>query len=85
MNLTIDKYRSLYVARSLNGYVLVYENTYKNIVAPFTKDMSSQMFQREFEYTFPTMDKANEQLQEIERFLAERQKKYEFKRIKNYK
>jgi hypothetical protein len=37
--------------------------------------MSSQMFQREFEYTFPTLDKANEQLQEIEIFLAERQKK----------
>lgn len=75
MTLTIDKYRSLYVAKSLNGYVLVYSNSYKGITAPFTKDMSSMMFQREFEYVFPTLDKANEQLQEIERFLAERQKK----------
>jgi hypothetical protein len=75
MTLTIDKYRSLYVARSLNGYVLVYSNSYKGITAPFTKDMSSQMFHREFEYTFSTLDKANEQLQEIEIFLAERQKK----------
>lgn len=33
------------------------------------------MFKREFEYTFPTLDKANEQLQEIEIFLAERHKK----------
>ena len=71
----IDKYRSIYVAQRLNGYVLVYSNSYKGITAPFTKDMSSMMFQREFEYTFPTLDKANEQLQEIERFLAERQKK----------
>ena len=75
MTLTIDKYRSLYVAKSLNGYVLVYSNSYKGITAPFTKDMSSMMFQREFEYVFPTLDKANEQLQEIEIFLAERQKK----------
>lgn len=71
----IDKYRSIYVAKSLNGYVLVYSNSYKGIIAPFTKDMSSMMFQREFEYIFPTLDKANEQLQEIEIFLAERQKK----------
>lgn len=75
MKIEIDKYRRLYVAKSLNGYVLVYSNSYKGITAPFTKDMSSQMFQREFEYTFPTLDKANEQLQEIEIFLSERQKK----------
>jgi hypothetical protein len=70
MTLTIDKYRSLYVAKSLNGYVLVYSNSYKGITAPFTKDMSRQMFGTEFEYFFQTLEQANEGLKEIKIFLA---------------
>lgn len=69
MQITIDKYRSLYTAKALNGYVIVYSNTYKGIVAPFTKAMSHIMFKQEFEYTFPTLELAEQTLQEIENFI----------------
>lgn len=67
--LKLDKYRSLYVGRGLNGYVIVYSNTYKGIVAPFTKAMSMQMFKQEFEYFFPTLELAEQTLQEIKKFI----------------
>lgn len=37
MTVRIDNYRSLYVAESLNGYVIVYKNTFKGITAPFNQ------------------------------------------------
>lgn len=69
MILTIDKYRSLSTAKALNGYVIVYSNTYKGIVAPFTKAMSMLMLKQEFEYFFPTLELAEQTLQEIENFI----------------
>lgn len=69
MTIEIDKYRILYTAKALNGYVIVYSNTYKGIVAPFTKAMSMQMLKQEFEYFFPTLELAEQTLQEIENFI----------------
>lgn len=74
MTIEIDKYRSLYTAKSLNGYVIVYRNTYKNIVTPFDKEMSSLMFKQEFEYIFPTLELAENTLREIENFLKSKKK-----------
>lgn len=73
MTIEIDKYRSLYTAKALNGYVIVYANTYKKIVAPFTKAMSMLMFKREFEYVFPTQESAENGLKEIEDFIKGKQ------------
>lgn len=67
--LKLDKYRSLYIGRALNGYVIMYKNTYKGIEAPFTKAMSMQMFKQEFEYFFTTLELAEQTLQEIENFI----------------
>ena len=50
MTVRIDNYRSLYVAESLNGYVIVYKNTFKGITAPFTKEMCMAMFGKSVEY-----------------------------------
>lgn len=69
MQITIDKYRSLYTAQSLNGYVIVYKNSYKGIEAPFIKAMSRIMLKQEFEYFFPTLELAENTLREIENFL----------------
>lgn len=69
MTIEIDKYRSLSTAKALNGYVIVYKNSYKGIVAPFTKAMSMQMYKQEFEYFFPTLELAEQTLQEIKNFI----------------
>ena len=50
MTVRIDNYRSLYVAESLNGYVIAYKNTFKGITAPFTKEMCMAMFGKSVEY-----------------------------------
>ena len=52
MTVRIDNYRSLYVAESLNGYVIVYKNTFKGITAPFTKEMCLAMFGKSVEYHY---------------------------------
>lgn len=69
MTIEIDKYRILYTAKALNGYVIMYKNSYKGIEAPFTKAMSMQMFKQEFEYFFTTLELAEQTLQEIENFI----------------
>lgn len=69
MTIDIDKYRILYTAKSLNGYVIMYKNTYKGIEAPFIKPMSHIMLKQEFEYFFPTLELAEQTLQEIENFI----------------
>ena len=72
MTVRIDNYRSLYVAESLNGYVIVYKNTFKGITAPFTKEMCMAMFGKSVEYHHQSRANAEDALMKISRFIEER-------------
>lgn len=74
MTVRIDNYRSLYVAESLNGYVIVYKNTFKGITAPFTKEMCLAMFGKSVEYHHQSRANAEDALMKIREFIDERMK-----------
>lgn len=61
----LDDYRTLYVAQSLNYYVITYKNTKNGIVAPMTHDMSLRLLGKSYPYIFHKREDAEKIMEGI--------------------